>query len=241
MGYPKYIFVLWLIMMFLAGYVLLSLGWIGITGFMVLLVLCLPVYWLETYWRNQAVSRQIKQDRLRILPYRRWSFERLLYYQFILLFVISVPGLFFQEETVTRAQVVLALVFGVGLLISKYYRERKELQSYQLTKQQFKVFEYGFTKKVDWHQITEFELIGSQLFIHRKNDNRLRICPDALSEADRDYLLKTLRSFAQKKDLSYQLKMQSVPARPWYLEDWKQGLLFLGATVLNVWIVLSYS
>lgn len=240
MGYPKYIFVLTLIMFFLAGYVFLSLGWIGMTGFMGLLVFSLPVYWLETRWRNQSISHQIAKDQIRILPFQSWSFERLVYYQFILLFVVSVPGMFFQESTMSMVQVVLALVFGIGLLISKYYRERKELQSYQLTKQQFKVFEYGFTKKVNWNQIKSIEKIGNQLFIHQKNENRIRIKPEALSEEDRTYLLRTLKNFAQKKDLPYQLKMQSLPPRPWYLEDWKQGLLFLGVTLLNIIVLFGY-
>jgi len=241
MSYPKYIFVLWLIMVFLGGYVLMSLGWIGITGFMVLIVLSLPIYWLETYWRNQAMTEQIKADKLRILPFRGWSFERLLYYQFLLLLVLSIPSLFFEESTSSIIQLLLSFTFVLGLLVSKYYRERRELQSFQLTKQQLKVLDYGFTKKVDWREITGFLLTGNQLLIERSGRDSLRLQPQGMKEEDRAYLMKTLKGFAQKKGLSFQLKLDGKEEiGPWYLSDWKRGLLFLGATALNVLIVFSW-
>ncbi len=240
MGYPKYVFVLWLIMTILGGYVFYSLEWIGFTGFMGLLVLSLPIYWLETSWRNQAITTRIAKDKLRILPFTGWSFERLLYYQFIALIVLSLPGLFLDQSEVTTNQSVLASTFVIGLLVSKYYRERNELQSYQLTKEQFKVFEYGFSKKVSWKEIKGFETSGQQ-FIIQTSDKRVRLQPQTMKEEDRAYLLKTLKGFAQKKELPFRVKLEGdKEVRPWYLEDWKQGLLFVGATVLNVFLVLSY-
>jgi len=238
MDYPKYLFALWLIMIMLGGYVLISLGWIGFTGFMILMVSALPMYWLETYWRNQSIDRRIKKDKLKILPFRGWSFERLLYYQFILLIALSLPGLFFEQSEITSLQVAIACCFVIGLFISKYYRERHELQSYQLTKEHLKIVQYGLSKKVVWHQISGFQITGNRLSIKQGPSTQNLINLDELSKDDRDYILKTLRSFAQKKELPFVMKLEADPdQRPWYFEDWKRGILFIGATLLNLFLI----
>jgi|GEM_PF-6245897 len=240
MGYPKHLFILGLVMMILAGFVMLSLGWIDITGYMALLVLSLPFYWLETYWRNQFRAKQIAQDKLKILPFSAWSFERLLYFEMILLFLlIAHPNSFQNQPTSPFPQLLASLTFVIGFLLSKYYRERNELQSYQLTKKEFSVFQYGYKKTVKWGQITDFEMSDNLLFIKRKKGSHLRVYPDALQTKDRTYLVETLRGFAQKKGLVFRVSPEeSNTPTPWYLDDLKHGLQFLFFTIINLILIL---
>lgn len=239
MDYPKHIYILWLIIVFLAGFILLSLGWISYTVYIALFVFSLPVYWLETKLRNASIQRRIAKGKLSIFKFKEWNWERLSYLQFVVLFVVSLPSLFFDLEDVSWTKTLLAFLFIIGLMASKYYRERDETQSIQLDAKRLLVYNYGFSKKLFWKQINAINLDQYQITIDHQKGKALVFRLNAFENPT--LLLQKLRAIALNKSLPIHESVSSTEPSSSiaFTKNPIGGLLFIIFTLLNVFFFVG--
>ncbi len=240
MDYPKHIYLIWLVIVFLLGFILLSMEVIGYTWFIALFVLSLPVYWLETKFRNDSIRRRMAKGKLIHLRFAEWNWERLLYWQFVITFVVTLPGLFFDLEGVSIWQTVLAYLFIVGLIGSKYYRERKELQTVQLDTQKWLVNNYGLTKKLKFNKIQGFTINKELVTIQQKGGSSYTFNMANLALSDKEVLIRNIQTLASKLSLPINNNPSATASWSPWKSSWMMGLVFIFFLFLNGLAIVDF-